>query len=250
MTNPAIPTDPKSAGNDPSQTGEPAVAALSLEDKLQGLWAKNRELVVGLCVLVFLGIVGRAGWTYFTTQRELNVEREYAEATTHDGLQAFADAHADNPLGGIAELRLADEAYAAHQLTAALAGYDKAAATLKSPILIARAQLGSAIAKIESGQAADGEQGLKQLADDPKQFQALRAEAAYHLASLAAAQGQADQVKQLSEQLMQIDPSSPWTQRAFALQASLPAAPASAPAPTAGAAGAAPAVSFQLQQPK
>jgi len=247
MTNSAIPSDPKSAGPDPSQTGEPAAAALSLEDKLQRLWAKNRELVVGLCVLVLLGIVGRAGWTYFTTQRELNVEREYAEATTHDGLQAFADAHADNPLGGIAELRLADEAYAAHQLTAALAGYDKAIATLKSPILVARAQLGSAIAKIESGQVADGEQGLRQLADDPKQFQALRAEAAYHLASLAAAAGQADQVKQFSEQLMQIDPSSPWTQRAFALQASRPAAPA---APAAGPAGSAPALSFQLQQPK
>jgi len=247
MTNSAIPSDPKSAGNDPAQTGEPGVPVLSLEDKMQRLWAKHRELVVGLCVLVLLGIVGRAGWTYFTTQRELNVEREYAEATTHDGLQSFADSHADNALGGIANLRLADEAYAGHQLTAALAGYDKAIASLKSPVLIARAQLGSAITKIETGQIADGEQGLRQLADDPKQFQALRAEAAYHLASLAAAAGQADQVKQFSDQLMQIDPSSPWTQRAFALQASLPPAPASAPAP---AAGAAPAVSFPPQQNK
>jgi hypothetical protein len=41
---------------------------------------------------------------------------------------------------------------------------------------------------------------------------------------------------------MQIDPSSPWTQRAFALQASLPAAPA----PTA-AAGAPNRVLFPLQ---
>jgi hypothetical protein len=245
MTNPALPSDSNSTGHEP---GSVAPLPLTFEDKLQSAWQKNRELLVGLCTLILLGIIGWQGWGYFTHQRELTVEREYAEASTHDGLQAFADSHAGNPLAGIAELRLADEAYATHQIAPALAGYEKAITTLKSPILIARAQLGAAIAQIESGQTAEGEQGLRQLADDPKQFQALRAEAVYHLASLAAVAGHADQVKQFSEQLMQIDPTSPWTQRAFALQESLPA-PAAAPAAPAGSASA-PGVSFQLQQPK
>jgi hypothetical protein len=239
MTNPAVPSDQKSKS-------EGSAAASSFEDTLQRTWEKNRELVVGLCALILLAILGKAGWTYFASQRELNVEREYADASTHDALQAFADAHADNPLGGVAELRLADEAYAQNQIATALADYEKAIAELKSPILVARAQLGDAIAKIDSGQVTDGQQILQQLAGDPKQYQPLRAEATYHLASLAAAAGQADQVRQLSEQLMQIDPTSPWTQRAFGLQASLPAAPAPAPGPGSPL----PSVSFQVQQPK
>lgn len=243
MTNPAIPSDPKSADKDPSQAGKPGPGgSLSFEEMLHRTWVNNRELVVGLCALVLLGIAARGGWAYFASQRELNVEKEYADATTHDGLQSFADAHSDNPLAGIAELRLADEAYAAHQLPAALSGYERAITVLKSPILVSRAQLGEAICQVESGQAAEGEQALRQLAGDPKQFKALRAEATYHLASLAAATGRPEQVKQFSEQLMQIDPASPWTQRAFELQSSLPAAaaPAGPPAPQPG-------VSFQPQ---
>jgi hypothetical protein len=246
MTDPAIPSDSPSAGKEPSQSGAPGAGGpATFEDKLPHLWAKYREVVVGICALILVAIIAKAGWGYFANQRELSVEREYAEASTPDRLQAFADAHPDTALAGIAELRLADEAYAAHQTPTALAAYEKAIGELKLPVLVGRARLGAAIAKIESGQPGDGAQELKQLADDPKQFQALRTEAVYHLASLAAAAGQADQVRQFSEQLMQIDPTSPWTQRAFALQASLPAAAAPSPAAAPAPGG----VSFQLQPP-
>ena len=118
-------------------------------------------------------------------------------------------------------------------LAAALISYDLASTSLKTPVLAARAQLGAAITRIQSGQVNEGMQTLKQLADNPKQFQALRAEAVYHLASLAAVAGQADQVRQLSAQLLQIDPTrAPGpsarsrSRRTFR--------PAAAPAPAAG----------------
>ncbi len=64
---------------------------------------------------------------------------------------------------------------------------------------------------------------LKQLSGDAGQLKAIRTEAAYHLVSLAADAGKADEVKNYLEQLMQIDPASPWTQRAAALRLGLPA---------------------------
>jgi hypothetical protein len=94
------------------------------------------------------------------------------------------------------------------------------------------------MAKIAAGKTAEGETALKSLAGDAAQLKGIRAEASYHLASLAAEAGRADDVKKYSEQVAQIDPSSPWTQRAMTLRASLPATPAAAsPQAEAPAAG-------------
>jgi hypothetical protein len=89
------------------------------------------------------------------------------------------------------------------------------------------------MAKIAAGKTAEGETALKALAGDAAQLKGIRAEASYHLASLAAEAGRADDVKKYSEQVAQIDPSSPWTQRAMTLRASLPVAPAAAAPQTA-----------------
>ena len=64
---------------------------------------------------------------------------------------------------------------------------------------------------------------------------APRAEAAFHLASLAVEAKDANEAQRLVDQLMQIDVSSPWTQQAMMLRASLPATPAPAAAPAAAA---------------
>jgi len=240
MSNPALPTRSNSSGANPAQAGEAGAASpFTFEENLQRAWEQNRSMIIGLCVVVLLAIAGSGAWRYLAAQRELQIEQDYAKASNPAELQAFIAAQPGHELTGIAELRVADEAYASGDLAAALVSYDLASSSLQTPVLAARARLGAAIAQIQSGQANEGMQTLKQLADDPKQFQALRAEAAYHLASLAAAAGQADQVRQLSAQLLQIDPQSPWTQRAFALQESLPAAAAPAPA-----AGGSPAISF------
>jgi hypothetical protein len=59
----------------------------------------------------------------------------------------------------------------------------------------------------------------------------MRRHAAYGLVSafvrgLAAEAGRADDVKKYSDQVAQIDPASPWTQRAMTLRSSLPPAAA------------------------
>jgi hypothetical protein len=229
MPPPALPSDTPSS--------ETPVGA-NPDEALLGFWEKYREIIVAACIIVLVGIIGWNGWNYFSEQKEAGIERDYAEATTPDKLRAFVDAHPSHGLAGVAELRVADAAYQAGQTADAVTAYDRAASLLKTGILAARAQLGEAIAKIQGGQAAEGVAALHQLADDPKQFANIRAEAYYQLASLAAEAGRASEVQQISTQMMQVEPSSPWTQRAFGLQAKVPV---TAGAPATAAAAQAPA---------
>jgi hypothetical protein len=233
MTTPAKPSSPKPAGDDRNLVAVDATTAHSFDEKMQVFWQKNGTAVLTVIVLVFVAILGKYGWDYMAAQKELGIEKDYAAASTPDQLKAFASSHEGHSLAGLALLRVADDAYAAGKFTDAVAGYDKALPALKDGPLSARAKLGRAIAKIGAGQAAEGAAELKQLSDDASQVKGVRAEATYHLASLAADAGNAADVQKLSEQLIKIDLQSPWTQRAMMLRASLPAAPA--PAPTAPA---------------
>ncbi|MBI4624861.1 MAG: hypothetical protein HY736_16800 [Verrucomicrobia bacterium] len=222
MTTPATPASPKPAGDDRNLVAVDAVTATSFEDRLHLFWTKNGNAVLALCGLIILGVLAKGGWEYFAHQRELDVEKAYAAATTPEQLKTFAAAHSSHPLGGIAQLRIADTAYAAGKSADAIAGYDKALGMVKEGPLAVRAQLGRALAKVQAGKTAEGTVELKQLANDAKQFKAVRVEATYHLSSLAAEAGNGADVQKYSEQLMQIDAASPWTQRALALRASMP----------------------------
>jgi hypothetical protein len=194
---------------------------------------------------VALAIVAKGGWDYLQGQQETGVVEAYAAADSSDKLKAFAAAHAAHPLAGVAQLRLADEAYQAGKAAEAAGLYQQAAATLKGDPLGARARMGRAVAQLAAGQATEATPALKALADDSTQLKAVRAEAAFHLASLAVEAKDANEAQRLVDQLMQIDVSSPWTQQAMMLRASLPATPAPAAAPAAPA-GAASAVEVKL----
>lgn len=238
MTTPATPSAPKPAGDDRNLVAVDAhYIAPTLEDKLNLFWKNNGNAILVLCGLVVLGIIGKGGWEYLQGQKELDVEKAYAAAATPEALKAFAAAHAGHALAGITQLRLADDAYAAGKTADALAGYEQALATIKTGPLAARAQLGRALSRAQGGKTAEATADLKQLANDANQFKGARSEAAYQLASLAADANQPDDVQKYSMLLMQIDPTSPWTQRALALRASLPAPAAIPPAKADAPAG-------------
>lgn len=239
MTTPATPSSPQPAGDDRNLVPVDATNAVSFEDKLHLFWDKNRGLVLGVCAVVLLAILGKGGWEYLQRQKNLDVQKAYAAAATPEQLKAFAAAHSGHALEGIAYLRMADEAQAAGKSADALANYEKTLASIKEGPLAARAALGRAIAKVQSGKASEGVAELKQLAGDAARPTAVRAEAAYHLASLGAESGDAAEVQKNTDLLIQIDPTSPWSERGMRLRASLPApavvAPVSAPADAATA---------------
>lgn len=232
MSTSATPSTPSPAGDDRNLVAVDATTAVTFEDKAQLFWKKNRTLLIAVCVAVLLAIVAKGGWDYLARQKELDIEKAYAAATTSDQLKAFITANPSHTLGGIAQLRMADEAYEAGKAADAIAGYEKAIATLKTGPLAARAKLGRALAKAHGGKASEATTELKQIADDTTQFKALRAEAAYHLTSLAVESGNAAEAQKLVDQLNQIDPMGAWAQRAVMLRATLPATPAPAASAT------------------
>jgi hypothetical protein len=233
------PSNSKPAGDDRNLVPVNETTAVTFDEKLNVFWRRNRTGIAAAVVIVLIAILAKGGWDYHVAQQEGDVEKDYVAATTPEQLKAFAAAHPGHTLAAIAELRVADDAYAAGKAADALSGYEKAIGVLKSGPLAARAQLGRALAKVQAGKAAEGTSELKQLANDTTQFKAIRAEAAYQLASLAADANNSADVQKYSDLVMQVDPSSPWASRAMSLRASLPAPAAPAvttPAATGGSA--------------
>lgn len=241
MSTPSTPSSPTPP--DDNRTLAPVTAAdagLGLDERMGMFWEKNNKAIVAVLALVFLIIVGNGVWESLAAKRERDIEQAFAAATTPAQLKSFVAAHPDHLLAGVAQLRMADEAYAAGVFADAIAPYEQAAAILKEGPLASRARLGLAVAKLQGGRDAEGETALKALASNVSEIETYRAEAAYHLASRAAANNNAADVKTFSDQLMQMDPTSLWTQRALQLRASLP----SDEAPADAAGDAAPAITL------
>ncbi|MBM3855742.1 MAG: hypothetical protein FJ399_21740 [Verrucomicrobia bacterium] len=248
MTTPATPSPQHPAGDDRNLVPADASTAASFEEKMQSLWAKYRNPLGWLCTVVVLGILAHGAWNYFAQQKELEIRQAFAAATTPEQLKVFAAGHTGHALGGVAQLQIADDAYKAGKAAEAIAGYEKALALIKDGPLAARAKMGRALARVPAGKVAEATAELKQLADDAAQFKAARTEAAYHLTSLAVEAGNAAEAQKYVDQLMQLDVSSPWTQRAMAVRASLPATPAPSPA-AADAKKEEPATAVQVKLP-
>ena len=233
MPNPATPSAPTPAGDDRNLvTVDENYISPSFEDRLRLFWQKNSKVVIAVLVAILLVIAAKEGWQYLAAERERGVGEAFAAAATPAQVKAFISEHPAHPLSGVAHLRSADEAYAASRYVEAISGYEQAATILKSGPFASRARLGTAMGKLQGGRAADGEAALKAIAADANEIKGYRAEASYHLASLAAAAGNAADVKTYSDQLMQLDPASPWTQRALALRSTTSPEP-STPAGTA-----------------
>lgn len=238
MSTPATPSGSQSAGDERKFVPvDENYVAPSFEDKLRLFWQRNSKVVTALLIAVLLAIVAKGGWEYLGAQREQEIGRAYAAATTPTQLKAFVAANPKHPLAAVAEVRMADDAYSEGRYTDAIGLYDQVISTLRDGPLVSRARLGSAVAKLLGGRAADGEAALKAIANDAKEPKAFRAEAMFHLVSLATANGKNDDVKTYADQLIQLDPTNPFAQRVMAMRAAaMTASPgSSATAPAAAA---------------
>lgn len=190
--------------------------------EVHNFWEKNRALVLMLCAAVLLGIIAYEGWGYLNAMRDQNAQEEYAKAVgSPDRLVAFAAEHSGHVLASISLLQAADAKYAAGDFSAALTGYKKAVAVLTNSILKSRAQLGAAVSQLSAGNQAAAEAELKALGADTAADKNVRAEATYHLATLANEAGRTDEVRQLLDEVSKLDSTGIWAQRALQLRASL-----------------------------
>jgi hypothetical protein len=226
MTTPAAPSDPNSAE-----------VPTSFEDSVKLAWERNGGMIYLLLGVLAVAVLGKGGLDYFTAQKELRVQQDYAACTAPDMLKAFADSHRGHPLAGLAELRAADLAYGSGSFGDAATEYSQAMPDLAVAPLLARAKLGLALSQAQSGKVSDAEAGLRQILADETQLKPVRCEAAYQLAVLEVSQGRTGEVQALTEKLMQIDPSSPFSERVVSLRGSLPDTAVSLAVPVAAPAG-------------
>lgn len=231
-------SQPTPAGHTPHGSTPPATPTVEpgFEVALHAFWAekKNRNFVLGTCVAILLGIVAWKGSEYFAEQREQGIQAEFARISDQPAkFAAFAEDHSGHPLAGVALLQLADDRFSTGDYAAAAAGYQKAAGVLKNDTLLGRAKLGAAISQVYGADKPAGEAALKAISADAAQLKGIRAEATFHLASLALEAGNIDDVRKLVDQVSRIDAAGPWSQRATALLAALPPGgkPAVIPAP-------------------
>lgn len=211
----------------------PVVGAAELAANVQTFWERNRTVVIGACVAGVLAIVAVEGWRLYAASRDRAVRQEFAQASADETkLGRFAAEHPSHPLAGAAHLTIADRKFEAGEFAAAAQSYAKAAAAPEIGVLGGRARLGEAISRILGGDRAAGEAALKALSADTAQPKPVRAEATYHLASIALEAGNKEEAAQLARQVSEIDPGGMWARRAEAIRASAEtaAAPADAPA--------------------
>lgn len=192
------------------------VPVAPFDETLHAIWQKNKNFITTIVIAALVALLGYYGFEYFRHQKETSIAAGYAAAgTSSAALKTFADEHPGHVLGGLARLRLADEAFTAKNYTEAAAIYQKAADALGASPFAGRARLGAAVARIHAGQTAGGEAALKQLSNDGAQLQDIRAEASYHLGTLALAAGRKDDAIKSFDLVSAIAPSSLWSQQAM-----------------------------------
>ncbi len=228
MSTPA-PLDPqpphgKSSSSEPILVLEP-----TFEDRLRDFWDKHARTIYAVCGAILLAILVRGAIEYYQQEKEAGIRSEYAQAGTPEKLKAFVGQHPEHSLAAAAALKLADEAYSKNNYTEAVQQYQRAVDILKEGPLAGRARLGAAVSKVALGQAAEGEQALRQLANDVAQLKTLRAEAGYHLATLAIEAGRPEDAAKALEQASSVDQMGIWAQRAMMLRATLPVSAAPTP---------------------
>lgn len=202
----------------PAVTGEETPITPGIEEKLRHFWERYHTVVVALCAVVVLVILGRGVTEYLAKQNLQKVQAAYELAVTSEKLKEFADDNAGHELAAVAWVQVADGAYADGQGAAAIESYRTAVEALGDGPLADRASLGLAMSQIMAGQNADGVGSLEVLEASEMVSSGVRVEAAYHLARLAHTNNDAETVKTHTDQIMQIDPASPWAQRAINLQ--------------------------------
>ena len=214
------PAHPTAPGARPADA--PAVEP-GFEVALLAIWERQRNTIFLVLAAMLLAILAWQGWQYVAFRHEQTVREEFAKTGSRaDRLAAFAEANPGHILAGVAYLQLADQNFSAADYKQAAATYQKAAVVLKSDALLGRARLGAAISLLNSGDQAAGEAALKAVGADESLGKGVRAEATYHLASIACQAGRNDELAKLVAEVAKIDAAGSWSRRATMLLANIP----------------------------
>jgi predicted negative regulator of RcsB-dependent stress response len=191
---------------------------ISIEDRIHMYWMENKGFISGCITVLALGIIAINGMRIYSSHAEAKIQGAYAEAVANDTLENFANDYSGKPLGGLAALEVADTAYGASEYEKAAEFYTLAGDALNNDLLVGRAQLGLAFALFYKGDREAGISQLKAIASDTSLSEAVRSEAAYHLAVDADVAGDSAAFESYANQVSSSTRSGQWQQRMQAYQ--------------------------------
>jgi predicted negative regulator of RcsB-dependent stress response len=211
ISNPTLPDDQQPDERNLIDTEESE--DISLEDRIHLYWMENKGFISGCIIVLALLIIGFNGMKIYVSYAEDKIQSAYADAKANDTLEDFAKAHNNKTLGGLAALEVADTAYTAGEYATAGEFYSIAVNALDTDILLGRASIGQAFATFYDGDEDKGLAQLRALAADSGLPEAIRAEAAYHLAVDADVSGDSGAFESYASQVSSSSTAGQWQQR-------------------------------------
>lgn len=211
ISNPTLPDDHQV--DERNLIDAEASEEVSFEDRIHLYWMDNKGFILGCIAVLALLIIGFNGMKIYVAYAEDKIQSAYAAASAENGLDDFAKAHADKTLGGIAALEVADDAYASEKYDNAIEFYGIALDSLENDVLLGRARIGHAFATYYNGEPDKGLDQLRALAANAELPEAIRAEAAYHLAINADVNGDEAAFENYAGQVASHSTAGQWQRR-------------------------------------
>lgn len=212
------------AGDDRNLVGvNAAFKEADFEDKMWMFWNDNKAAIVGGSLLALFFVVGVQVLRWYQEDSVRSMQVAYAEASDPAQKLAFAEKYKDESLAGVALMEVADEKYNAGEFIEAAGLYATAVEALEEATAQGRALLGQGVALIRGGDVDGGKRVLNELVDSDDALQSFKAEAIYHLASLAVQDKQYDAAKLLIAKMNTLDYGGIWASQLDGLKRSKPA---------------------------
>ncbi len=196
-------------------------AELPPEERIKVWWERNRVALALGAIVALVIVVGFQGIRLQREAFDRKVQEAWLEIADAEERLAFAERYGSHPLGGIAWLKIGDAAYAESNFEEAQIAYEKANTALVEPVFQGRARIGAAISSLKNGDRERARLALEQLAGDPEMFDALRAEAAFHRAILAAEDKDVETFERYRQMLMSLQYTQGWINRLESVEAQL-----------------------------
>lgn len=194
----------------------------SFEDQVIAFWDKHQKTILVLVVAASVLALAFPIAAYVSELRREALQAEYSEARENGSLRAFAESHAKQPLGGMALLNLANDAYEAGDYSSAADDYAAARDAFGDHPARERALVGFAMATLKSGETTEARRLLEAIATDSTLLDTSRGEAAYALAILDWEAGDIEGVRARLNLIDGFEGSGFWKRRADLLRTSIP----------------------------
>ena len=182
INNPTLPEEQQGLVDERNLIDVQESEEISIEDRISMYWMENKGFISSCILVLALFITGFNGMRMYQSHAESTLQIAYAKALANETIADFAQANSKKDLGGLAALKVADQAYSAKEFEKALNFYSIASNALATNFLAGRSLLGQAFANFYMGNEETALAQLANIAANSDLAEAARAEAAYHLA--------------------------------------------------------------------